>query len=161
MEKLNISIYLAIRLYGNSSITRPQLALNWKKDINTYSLIDGYNDQGVGDSLPGENPDGEIIYIFSKPSENSYEFDINFPKGHDAKSDNLLDLRFDFIWVVTCVNESSVAKESIPLHIYDFEEDITIQTLTKREISELNYIFGTPDTMIENYILWMLTQNPL
>ncbi|MHA1275553.1 MAG: hypothetical protein ACTSQ8_00055 [Candidatus Helarchaeota archaeon] len=54
------------------------------------------------------------------------------------------------------MNESS----PILLHYYDFEEDIIIQTMTKKEISNLTYILGTPDTLIENNILWTLTQNP-
>ncbi|MHA1427765.1 MAG: hypothetical protein ACTSQI_17430 [Candidatus Helarchaeota archaeon] len=50
------------------------------------------------------------------------------------------------------MNESS----PILLHYYDFEEDIIIQTMTKKEISNLTYILGTPDTLIENNILWTL-----
>lgn len=162
-NQLNVSIFPAIRLYGNSTITRQQMEDDWGKVFETYSLINESNESSihdVGDSLPGPDPDVEFTVIISKPSETSCEFDITFPKGHPAKEDGIIDLRFDFVWLVTYVNETSETKEPLILHIYDIEEDILLQAMVKREISNVSYILATPDSMIENYLLWTLVQNP-
>jgi len=159
-DKLNVSIFPALRLYGNSTITSQQLESEWGKTIDSYSLVEGYNCRSVGDPLPGDSPNDEFTFIYAKPSQTTFEFDLTFPKGHPAKLDDIIDLRFDFVWIVTSINESSKRRNPIIVHYYDFEEDVIVQTMTTREISNVSYILATPDSMIDNYLLWALVQNP-
>jgi hypothetical protein len=172
----NVSIYPVLRMYGNEcpisidndtkvDMTQQRL-INWWRPSTTINLFKSdealeknYNEKGNGDPLPNPSNlnNSEFFFIFPKPSESSYEYEIKIPKGHGSKSDGLLDLRFDFIWLVTTYSPSG--NTSI-LHYYDFEENIIIQSMVKREISDGNYILGNPDGLIEHQILWTLTQNP-
>ena len=171
----NVSIYPVIRMYGNEcpisidndtkvAMTQQRL-INWWRPSTTINLFKSdeayeknYSEKGKGDPLPNpSHPNSEFFFIFPKPSEVSYEYEIKIPKGHGSKSDGLLDLRFDFIWLVTTYSPSG--NTSI-LHYYDFEENIILQSMVKREISDGNYILGNPNGLIEHQILWTLTQNP-
>ncbi|MFX0024577.1 MAG: hypothetical protein ACFE9S_19840, partial [Candidatus Hermodarchaeota archaeon] len=159
---LNVSIYFYMRVFGNQSISRTNLATFWKDDANnvdSFSLVDNYDCSGVGDALPvEENPNAEFIFINGKFSENTYEFDLSYSKDNPAKDDNLIDLRFDFIWIVTSYNSES--GNTTIIHIYDVEENLKLQSFGCREIGDINYKLASPDSMIENQILWALTQNP-
>ncbi len=171
----NVSIYPVIRMYGNKcpisidndtqvDMTQQRL-IDWWRPSTTINLFKSdeayeknYNEKEKGDPLPNpSNPNSEFIFIFPKPSEVSYEYEIKIPKEHGSKSDGLLDLRFDFIWLVTTYSPS---EGTSILHYYDFEENIILQSMVKREISDGNYILGNPDGLIEHQILWTLTQNP-
>ncbi|MFX0024019.1 MAG: hypothetical protein ACFE9S_16955 [Candidatus Hermodarchaeota archaeon] len=155
-----VLIQPVIRLFGNQSILRNELAAYWKDDSSateTFSLKAG-DFSGNGDAIPHPtNPNAEYTFIYAKPSEETYEFDIVFPKGHLAKEDNIIDLRFDFIWLVATPNGTGQMQA---LHFYDFDQDINVQALGVREIGDINYILSTPDTLIEHQIFWALTQNP-
>ncbi len=159
---LNVSIYFYMRLFGNQSITRTDLATFWKEgesNVDSFCLVDGYDCTGVGDALPvNDNPNAEFLFLSGKFSENTYEFDITFPKSNPAKDDNAIDLRFDFIWIVTSY-DSELGNTTV-IHIYEMEENLKLQSFGCREIGDINYKLASPDSMIENQILWALTQNP-
>lgn len=160
-EGLNVSIYPVLRVFGNQSITRNAMVGKYKfgyDKYNTYSLVDTYDADSFGDAIPDPtNPNAEFTFIFTQQSEDVFEFDINYPKGHPAKDDNVIDLRFDLIWLVLY----NVSGDVKLLHYYTFENDILLQAMTVREFGDVNYILGSPDSMIENQILWALTQNPI
>ncbi|NVM27422.1 MAG: hypothetical protein HWN65_01160 [Candidatus Helarchaeota archaeon] len=160
-EGLEVLIYPVIRVFGNQTIARNNLFWRWKgineTDVETFSLVDGYDPTGFGDAIPNENnSNAEFVFKFAKESAEVFEFDLCYPKGHLAKDDNVIDLRFDFIWLVIH-NSSGKLK---PLHYYVFENDIILQSMTVKEVGDVNYILASPDSMIENQILWALNQNP-
>ncbi|MDD1776948.1 MAG: hypothetical protein LUQ65_02185, partial [Candidatus Helarchaeota archaeon] len=158
---LEILIQPALRLYGNQSITRSDLCTFWKEDASAYDsfcLVDGYDASSVGDAIPDRSdPNAETTFIMPKAALETYEFVIYIPKGHLAKLDNVIDLRFDFIWLITYYNATKAVKL---LHYYPFDQDPLIQSLKVQEIGNVSYILGSPDSLVENQILWALTQNP-
>jgi len=171
---VNVSIYPVLRLFGNKfnnsfdsliyNLDKPALEWLWGKGFNCVfksdkAILANYNENGIGDSLPNPNdPDSEFFFIFPKPALEVIDYDIMIPKGHSSKDDGLLDLRFDFIWVITEYDYDT--GETLVLHYYDFEEPIIVQSMAMREISSIHYTLGNPDCFIENQILWTLTQNP-
>ena len=171
---VNVSIYPALRLFGNryespwsstiGNLDRAKLEYLWNKDLNSVfkseeAILKDYNENGIGDSLPNPSaPDNETFFIFPKSASETIDYDIMIPKEHGSKDDGLLDLRFDFIWLLTEYDQE--AKLTSVLHFYDFEEPIILQSMAMREISSVNYTLGNPDCFIENQILWTLTQNP-
>ena len=161
-NSLNVSISLVLRLFGNESLTRSEIASFWKGDSNrveSYSLVENYNCEGTGDAIPDpNNPNYEYMLIMGKESEETVEFDVNYPINHLAKNDNALDLRFDFIWLVSSFDDNT--KESKVIHFYEVGENITLQSMIRKEIDNVNYKLASPDSMIENQVLWALTQNP-
>ncbi|MHA2251721.1 MAG: hypothetical protein ACXAD7_15260, partial [Candidatus Kariarchaeaceae archaeon] len=161
MNTYNVSIYLVMRLFGNSTIIRDDLVSIWKGDssnVESYSLIDDYNCSGVGDAIPSSyNPESEFTFITGNPSDKTFDFEIIFPKGHSAKNDSALDIRFDFTWLVSYYNETS--GESEILHYYDIVEDIIVQSITRRETDNVTYTLASPDSMVEHQIIWNLAQN--
>ncbi|MFW9881330.1 MAG: hypothetical protein ACFFG0_50340, partial [Candidatus Thorarchaeota archaeon] len=151
---LEVSIHPVLRMFGNSSYTMAEIVDIWGKNNESYSITGEF--PIYGDAIPDfDNPNGEVILIPGKISKNSFEFDLNYPVGHPAKEDNLIDMRFDIVWVVF----SHYANYTEIIHYYDFEDDITIQSFTKKEIQNASYILGSPDSMVENQILWNLVQN--
>ncbi|TFF90390.1 MAG: hypothetical protein EU548_03250, partial [Promethearchaeota archaeon] len=156
-----VIIQPVLRLFGNESIVRDSLAGYWKgysDRVDSYCLVDSYDPNSYGDAIPDpENPHAEFMFINPKASNGTYEFDINFPKNHPAKADNVIDLRFDFVWLVMYYNTTRNIRL---LHYYKFEDDVNLQSMNVREIDNINYLLGSPDSMIENQILWALTQNP-
>jgi hypothetical protein len=158
----DVNIFLVMRIFGSPTISRATLADTWKDNPNlvqSYSLVDGYSLEGVGDSIPyPKNPYAEYTFIFGKPAETTFQFEIQYPKNHLAKADGVIDLRFDFIWLVT--EYDATYEENSLLHFYEIQENILIQSMINNEYEEVNYIMGSPDSMIENQILWALTQNP-
>ncbi|MFW9894577.1 MAG: hypothetical protein ACFFD7_02095 [Candidatus Thorarchaeota archaeon] len=161
MNTYNVSIYLVMRLFGNSTIIRDDLVSFWKGDssnVENYCLIDDYNCSGVGDAIPNSyNPESEFTFINGNPSNKTFDFEINFPKGHSAKNDTALDIRFDFIWLVSYYNKTSGETEIF--HYYDMEEDIIVQSITRRETDNVTYALASPDSMVEHQIIWNLAQN--
>ncbi|MFX1442485.1 MAG: hypothetical protein ACFFHV_03635, partial [Promethearchaeota archaeon] len=173
-ETYNVSIYPVLRMFGNRfevpfgnsndrrPINRQQLSDLYGKDIKLLFNSDpSYSVWGLGDSLPTQDPDdwdSEVHFIFPKPAMESISYSIRIPHGHSSKVDGRLHLRFDLIWVVT--RYDSITHQTSVLHYYDFEEPIIVQTMTKREVSNVEYLLGNPDCFIENQILWTLTQNP-
>ena len=173
-EAFNVSIYPVLRMFGNRQevlsgdsinripVNRGQLSNRWGKDINLLLNSDlGYSIYGLGDSLPTPDPDdwdSEVHFIFPKPATESIAYSISIPHGHSSKNDERLHLRFDIIWLVT--RYDSETGQSSLLHYYDFEESILVQSMTKRELSPVEYLLGNPDSYLENQILWTLTQNP-
>ena len=135
----------------------------WRPNTNVELLlksVENHDENGFGDPLPNpSDPNDEFYFVYPKPAEKTIDYGIRIPQGHPSKTnDNLLDIRFDFIWLVTRFDDET--GETSLLHYYDFEEDIIVQSLNIREISNINYILGSPDSFIENQILWTLTQNP-
>lgn len=173
-DAFNVSIYPVLRMFGNRFETisgnnmirklmnRQQITNLWGKDVTLLlKSVQDYSIYGLGDSLPTPDPldyDSELHFIFPKPAMESIEYSITIPNGHSSKNDGRLDLRFDIIWLVTRY-DSKTGQTSL-LHYYDFEEPILVQSMTKREVSNVEYILGNPDCFIENQILWTLTQNP-
>ena len=170
----NVSIYPVLRMFGNKydylsgnnilkrDMNRQKLSSLWGKNVELlYELEGNYNENGLGDSLPTPDPldsDSETHFILPKPALESIEYSIKIPHGHSSKNDGRLDLRFDIIWLVT--RYDSITHQTSLLHYYNFEEPIFVQSMTKREVSNVEYILGNPDCFIENQILWTLTQNP-
>ncbi len=173
----NVTITPVLRLFGNKKevgvsesgeiltvdMNRAELDATWNDPGENINLVfecdPAYEEGGLGDPLPNpSDPDGEFWIVYPKPSENSFEYDITFPKTHPAKLDGYLDLRFDFIWLITEYNQES-GKSSV-LHYYEFEENIIIQNMIKREVESMDYIIASPDSFIEHRILWLLIQNP-
>ena len=170
-ETFNVSIYPVLRIFGNRQevtpgnripINRQQLSNLYGKNISLLFNSDpSYSVWGLGDSLPTRDPDdwdSEVHFIFPKPAMESISYSIKIPHGHSSKNDERLHLRFDIIWLVT--RYDSKTDQTSLLHYYDFEEPIIVQTMTKRELSNVEYLLGNPDCFIENQILWTLTQNP-
>ena len=145
-----------------SDMNKQKLRSLWGKEVELLLKSDeNYNENGTGDSLPKPDPldyDSETQFIFPQPAAKSIGYSISIPHDHSSKNDGLLDLRFDIIWLVTRI-DSNTGQTSL-LHYYDFEEPVLVQTITKREVSNVEYILGNPDCFIENQILWTLTQNP-
>ena len=168
---LNVSIYPALRLFGNeyqlwedSSVLplyRSTTTSLWNKAFNTYNLVSGYDTSvnAIGDAFPKiTEPNGETHFLFPNIAEETWEFEFSFLKNNPAKSDQILDLRFDFIWFLT--QYDSDTKETKILHYYNFEEHITLQSMSLKEIGNINYLLATPDNFVESQILWNLLQNP-
>ncbi|NVM31919.1 MAG: thrombospondin type 3 repeat-containing protein, partial [Candidatus Helarchaeota archaeon] len=156
-----IIIQPVLRLFGNQSLTRDDVVIKWKEDYwhyDNFSLVDGYDSESVGDAIPNvRNPNDEYMFIHPKPTNGSYQFSINFPMGHLAKTDGVIDLRFDLLWLVLYYNET---RDLNIFHFYPFENDTVIQSMMMKEIGNVSYTIGAPDSMVENEILWALTQNP-
>ncbi len=134
----------------------------WRPNTNPELLLKSdefYNENGIGDPLPNPtDPNDEFYFVFPKPASESIDYAIMIPQNHGSKNDGLLDLRFDFIWLITRYDD--VTGETSLLHYYDFEENIKVQSMTKREVSSIRYALGSPDCFIESQILWNLVQNP-
>jgi hypothetical protein len=175
--KHNVSIYPVLRMFGNScpnsvnddtivDMTRERLINWWRPDTSVElfksveAIEQNFDETQAGDPLPNpDDPDGEFYFIFPKPSGECLDYSVMIPYGHPSKTnDGFLDLRFDFIWLVTSYD--SWEKTTSILHLYDFEDNILIQSMGMREISNVEYILGNPDCFIDNEILWTLTQNP-
>ena len=173
----NVSIYPVLRMFGNVcprsvndetivDMTRQRLINWWRPDtsVELFKLDEAveqnYDETQTGDPLPNPtDPDGEFYCVFPKPSAVSFDYNILIPHGHPSKTnDEFLDLRFDFIWLVTTYD--SWEKTTSILHLYDFEDNILVQSMGMREVSNVEYILGSPDCFIDNQILWTLTQNP-
>lgn len=159
-EVLEVVIQPILRLFGNPSTTRSQLTSKFllPGTVDSFSLVPGYATTGLGDAIPYQNdPNAEFMFVHPKESEATIEFDIAFGKGHPAKSDSIIDLRFDVGWLVTYLNASNKMRI---LHFYHFENDMVLQAIVARDLGNVNYILASPDSFIENQILWALTQNP-
>jgi len=151
---LEVSIYPIMRLFGNSSITMSELTTTWDKSNKTYSLTDTY--PTYGDGLPTYiNQNEEMTIIPAILSGATIEFSFNYTIDNVAKDDNVIDIRFDIVWTVV----SNTGDNMEIIHYYDFDEDINIQSITMRETQNVTYILASPDSMIENEILWNLVQN--
>lgn len=151
---LEVSIHPVLRMFGNSSITMSELTTTWDKDNKTYSLTNTYPTYGDG-ILNSNDENGEMTIIPAVISEETIEFSLSYFIDHVAKDDDVIDIRFDIVWLVL----THYANSSEIIHYYDFDEDILIQSLTMREIQNVSYIMASPDSMIENEILWNLVQN--
>lgn len=151
---LEVSIVPMLRLFGNSTINLEELSDTWDKEIISYFISDtssSYGD-GVPDSI---NENAEVCFIMPSVSNRSFQYTFNYEIGHSAKSDNKIDMRFDIVWTVFSINQNS----SEIIHYYNFDENIILQSINKKEIANISYILASPDSMIENEILWNLVQN--
>lgn len=173
-DNLNVSIFPVLRLFGNEYkfdadspidvLTGQKLKDLWGKDIQPLRVSEENMDPIVlnsnnGDGIPNPtNPNNEIWYVMPNVAEYTLGYEFNYPRNHPAKEDGFIDLRFDFIWLVTKF-DPEINTNKI-LHLYNFEEAITIQAFNTREIGDINYILATPDSYIENQILFNLVQNP-
>ena len=168
-DELNVSIYPVLRMFGNKYVTegnrkynmnRGKLGSLWGKPVlSLFKSDEIYDDGGIGDSLPNPSElDSEFYFIFPKPSTENFDYSIMIPQGHGSKSDGFLDLRFDFIWLVT--HYDRMEQSTSLLHFYDFEDNILVRSMGMREVSNVEYILGSPDCFIDNQILWNLAQNP-
>jgi len=170
-DAINVSISPALRLFGNRyqlfensdivGLDQEAIDFLWGKSINSYNLVSGYNNEEIiaGDPLPNaNNPDNETWFVFPSVAEETWEFEFTYLRDNPAKSDNILDLRFDFIWFLTQYDSKTNSTEI--LHYYNIEEDMVLQALTMREIGDIDYLLATPDNFVENQILWTLLQNP-
>lgn len=159
-ERLEVMIQPVLRLFGNPSTSRSKLISNYQfsSTVDLFNLVAGYNSAGVGDSIPNkEDPNAISMFIFPQISETNLEYNIHIPKGHPAKTDGILDLRFDIGWLVTYINATGYLSV---LHFYKFESNVRLQSMVVREFKNVTYILGAPDTLIEHQVLWALTQNP-
>ncbi|MGB5912593.1 MAG: hypothetical protein WBH31_15480 [Promethearchaeia archaeon] len=159
---LDVNILLVMRVFGNTSTMRDALIEFWKGDknlIQEYSLIEGYDCKGVSDAIPHpKNPFAEYNLIYGSPSLKNFEYELKYPKRHPAKKDNAIDIRFDFLWLVTQYDSKTGNNDII--HFYEVNEDLILESMVNREYGRVSYIIGSPDSMIENQILWAITQNP-
>lgn len=165
---VNVSIYPVMRLFGDkyrfdddspiNNLDKTALFDLWGKLVPSYPVVSGYS-RSIGDPLPNpSDPHNETFFVFPSISETTFGYEITFPKSHPAKNDKILDIRFDFIWLVTQYEQDT--KETKILHFYNFEENIILQSFNHREVGDVSYLLGTPDSLVENQILWALTQNP-
>ena len=151
---MEVNIVPILRLFGNSTISLNDLKETWQKDIVSYILTD--DSSSNGDGVPDlEDEDAELCFISPQVSENSFKYSFYYKIGHSAKIDNIIDLRFDVVWTVFAVGSNY----SEIIHFYDFDDDIVIQSIAMREFQNISYILASPDSMIENQILWNLVQN--
>ncbi|NVM27420.1 MAG: hypothetical protein HWN65_01150 [Candidatus Helarchaeota archaeon] len=156
-EGLDVFIYPVLRVFGNQTIHRNNIYWRNSSAVQSYSLVEGYDAVSFGDAIPDtNNTNAEFTFKIAKQSAEVFEFDLVYPKGHLAKNDSIIDLRFDILWLVVYNSSGTMT----PLHYYAFEQDIILQSLTLKEVEDVNYILASPDSMIENQILWALTQNP-
>ncbi|MFX1488245.1 MAG: hypothetical protein ACFFBI_03795, partial [Promethearchaeota archaeon] len=168
----NVSIYPALRLFGNQfqlwedsavlPLSKGETETLWAKEFKDYNLVKGfdYTDEDViGDAFPNSTtPNGETHFLFPNLAEETWEFEFSFLKDNPATSDFILDLRFDFVWLLT--QYDSDTKETKILHYYDFEENLILQSMSLKEIGDISYLLATPDNFVESQILWALIQNP-
>ena len=151
---LEVSIQPVLRIFGNSSITMSELTNTWGKTNKTYSLTGDY--PTYGDNVPNNEDEGcEISIIPGKKSEETFQFNFQYEIGHSAKSDAVIDIRFDIVWMVLShhINGSEI------IHYYEFDDDIVLQAMLVREVQNVSYILASPDSHIENQVLWNLVQN--
>ncbi len=151
---LEVSIHPIIRLFGNSSFTMSELVETWGKYNQTYSITGTYPSYGDG-VINLDDEQAELVIIPAKPSENTFEFSLIYEIGHSAKIDSVIDMRFDIVWAVS----SYYGEESEIIHFYNFDDDIILQSFERKEIQNVSYILASPDSMIENEIIWNLAQN--
>ncbi len=154
---IEVSIIPTLRVFGNQSINTTELETTWNKDVVTYNLTGSVVSDVYGDNIPTEDEDiTEYDMILPSIGKNSFEYAFTYTKGHDAKDDSIIDIRFDVVWSVfqTDVNITRL------IHYYDFDDNINIQFITKFEIANISYILASPDSMIEDEILWNLIRNP-
>ncbi|MHA1231639.1 MAG: hypothetical protein ACTSPQ_13415 [Candidatus Helarchaeota archaeon] len=160
---INVSIHHVLQVYGVSYTGNSS---GWKK--NSYSLVNNYDykEDPVPDfensliynwTSASESYWSTYSFIYAKITEKAFEFQLSYPKGHPAKNDSVLDIRFQ-IRYLAFRNESNKVEL---LRDYYFDNDIVIQSMIVEEVGDVNYILGAPDSMIENQILWTLTKNPL
>ena len=168
-DKLNVSIHPVLRMFGSEfqltneseveALTNTKLVELWGKEVKLYSLLkNDYDAEGIGDELPrGAQSNNETQFVFPQPADDIIEYQINFPKDHHAKQDGILNLRFDFIWLVTSYDPENGTQI---LHYYNFEEDIILQAILLRETGNFNYLIGTPKDYVDSQVLWAIAQNP-
>ena len=127
-------------------------------NITIFPIIEVYgNFTGIEDPVPDlEQLNASSIYSYAQLSDESFEFKLTYEKGHPAKNDGEIELRVHFRWMVLYNNSGTPSL----LRNYNFENDILLQSMTVEELGDANYILGTPDSMIENQILWTMAQNP-
>ncbi len=153
-DGIEVSIAPMLRLFGNSSIGINELETTWDKDVITYNL--GDVSSTYGDCVPHTtNEEMEYNLISPEVSKISFKYSFGYEINHTAKNDNKIVIRFDVIWVVSSHSQN----HSEIIHYYDFEDDILIQSIVTKEIDNVNYILASPDSLIENQILWNLIQN--
>ncbi|MHA1427675.1 MAG: hypothetical protein ACTSQI_16975 [Candidatus Helarchaeota archaeon] len=171
-NELECTIIPALRIFGNSNTDR-QTLLNLyrfpledgtfeKESIVTYNLLgDLYNPSGNGDYIPDmSDPSGLFTIKPLQVAENSFDCDIIYEPNHPAKTNDdnaLIDFRFDFIWMILYKNET--LHDNI-LHFYPIEEPITIQSIKKQELTNIDFILATPDSPIEHIIFQSIIENP-
>ena len=128
-------------------------------NVSIYPVIDVIgNYSGIFDPVPDlEDLNASRMYIYAEITDDAFEFKLNYGKGHPGKEDGEIDLRFFFRWMVF-YNDSGSTNF---LRQYNFDQDILVQSMIVEEVDNVNYILGTPDSMIEHQILWALTQNPM
>lgn len=128
-------------------------------NVTIVPIIEVYgNFSGVEDPVPDlDYLNATSKFIYAQMTNGTFQFKLTYGKGHPAKNDGEIELIISFWWVVLYNNSESL----IPIRTYDFEHDILVQSITVEEVGDANYILGTPDSMIENQILWALTQNPM
>ncbi|MHA1385132.1 MAG: hypothetical protein ACTSR3_15390 [Candidatus Helarchaeota archaeon] len=155
---LNVTILPAIRIFG-SKWDRNYLETFYNKSILSYSLIEEhYNELGFGDFLPGNEADKDFTIIPLASSEKNLEVNLFYEPEHSAKMDNILDFRFDIIWLV--IQYDSNENQHKVLHYYSINEPINIQSFTLKELYNVSYILANPDSMNENLLFSCLIENP-
>ena len=153
---LEVLIYPTLRLFGNSSISISELEDTWNKNVIVYDLSGSSGT--YGDAIPeSENENDEFTLVIPKVSDSSFRYEFKYEIGHSAKSDSKINIRFDVIWTVFALDAMN---KSSPIHFYNFDDDVNIQSISKKEIANVTYILASPDSMIENQLLWNLVKNP-
>ncbi|KKK45838.1 hypothetical protein LCGC14_0485440 [marine sediment metagenome] len=154
-----ISIVPIMRLFGNSSISKTTLSSIWGKSIDTYSISGDTPTFGdpICKDTGTETYETEMGIILGDVSEETIEFSLPYSIDHDAKDDSYINIRFDIVWsIVLSLGEDM----SDIIHYYDFTEDIELVSFLKQDVAPANWILASPDSYIENTIIWNLVQNP-
>jgi len=153
-KDMEVSIFPTLRLFGNSSIGYDELENIYEKELVSYNLVD--SNQFYGDSLPvEEKPNLEFTLIKPELGGEIFTYDFTYDIDNPAKSDSKIVIRFDIVWGVF----SHETESSRLLHFYEIDELVILQSVSIREIDDIYYIMASPDSMIENEILFNLVQN--
>ncbi|MGB5912150.1 MAG: hypothetical protein WBH31_13235 [Promethearchaeia archaeon] len=153
-KDMEVYIMPGMRIFGSSSLGFNNLYDLYGKKMESYDIT-GTNPI-YGDFYPDTyNITSEHVIVNPQIANESISFNLLYSSENQAKDDSKIILRFDFVWVVVSPETEYIKI----LHYYEIEEPIIIQSVNVREICPMNYILGSPDSAIENLILWDLVQN--
>lgn len=152
---MSVSVMPMLRIFGNSSIQLNDIAQTYEKEIEKMIMIN--SDEIYADNVPSiYSSDSEYVLISPSISNTSITYNFPYYSDNDAKTDSKINLLFDFVWGIIS-HENNI---SSVIQMYDIDEPIELQSLISIEISPMNYILASPDSMIENNIFQTLIANP-
>lgn len=152
---MNVQILPLLRVFGNSTIGKGELIDTYEKNIESYDLTD--SNFNYGDAVPDiQNENAEYTLIKPLMSNDSIGYNLFYNISNSAKDDLVLNIRFDFVWGIISTELDIVSI----VHFYDIDEPIILQSLTSIEMHPMDYALASPDSMVENEIIYNLVQNP-